>query len=215
MEKPIVLIDCDMVLLDFNQAIANTYEKVFHKKLKIIDNAAFKAINKYDFSSLPVEEQEFMKTVVHQYSFWENMPAMPGSVEFAKKLAEHFTLVVLTSMPIKFEQSRMQNLTNLGIPVSKVIAVARVHDQNPKKKLAEESGAVLFIDDLAINFEGLNNIATKLILLNWNYSEKVNDKREGLRIDHEVTTYNQLIEEVLPYYIQQENNNKINKSVIK
>jgi 5'(3')-deoxyribonucleotidase len=200
MKKPVILIDCDMVLLNFNQAIANAYEQKFNKKLKLIDSKAFKAIKMYELDKLPIEEQMFMKTVAQEHSFWKNMPAMEGAVEFVKKLSEHFELVVLTSMPVKFEADRMENLQNLGMPVSKVIAVARVNDENPKKTIAQESGAVLFIDDLAHNFTGLNEIATKLVLLNWDYSEKVNDKRDGLRIDYEVSSYEQFIQEILPKY---------------
>jgi 5'(3')-deoxyribonucleotidase len=211
MKKPIILIDCDMVLLNFNQAIANAYEKKFNKKLKVVDPKAFKAVKMYALDSLSAEEQMFMKTVAQEHDFWKTMPAMEGAVEFAKKLAEHFELIVLTSMPIKFEESRMKNLQDLGIPVSKVIAVARINDENPKKTLAKESGAILFIDDLAHNFSGLNEVETKLILLNWDYSEKVNDQREGLRIDHEVTSYEQLIKEVLPQYIAEHSKTKKNK----
>lgn len=211
MKKPVILIDCDMVLLNFNQAIANAYEKKFNKKLELKDPKAFKAIKMYGLDTLPAEEQLFMKTVAQSHNFWETMPAMEGAVEFAKKLAEHFELVVLTSMPVKFEESRMKNLQALGIPVSKVIAVARISDENPKKTLAQESGAVLFIDDLAHNFTGLNEVETKLVLLNWDYSERVNDQRDGLRIDHEVTSYEQLIKEVLPQYITEPSKAKKNK----
>lgn len=200
MKKPVILIDCDMVLLNFNQAIADAYENKFNKKLNLVDPKAFKAIKMYELDKLPAEEQIFMKTVAQEHNFWKNMPAMEGAVEFSKQLAEHFELVVLTSMPVKFEEDRMENLQKLGMPVSKVIAVARVNDENPKKTIAQESGAVLFIDDLAHNFAGLNEIATKLVLLNWDYTEKINDQRDGLRIDYEVTSYDQFIQEVLPKY---------------
>lgn len=200
MKKPVILIDGDMVLLNFNQAIANAYEEKFKKKLKVADPKAFKAIKMFALDALPPEEQAFLKTVAQDPKFWESMPAMEGAIAFAQELAERFELVVLTSMPVRFEEARMRNFQALGMPVSKVMAVARVNEDNPKKAIAQESGAVLFLDDLAPNFAGLNEVATKLVLLNWGYSEKVNDNREGLRIDHEVNSYAQFLQEVLPKY---------------
>ncbi len=208
MTKPIMLIDCDMVLLNFNKAIANAYKDKFNKELKLVDPQAFKAIKMYGLDALPPEEQTFMKTVTDDPKFWQTMPPMDGAVEFSQKLAEHFELVILTSMPVRFEEDRMKNLQDLGMPISRVVAVARINDENPKKALAQGIGAVLFIDDLAHNFTGLNDIDTKLVLLDWGYTEKINEKRDGLRIDHEATSFNQILNEIIPQYVQVDENKK-------
>jgi hypothetical protein len=39
--KPIIALDCDGVLLDYNTAFAQIYEKAFEKQLTIIEPKAF------------------------------------------------------------------------------------------------------------------------------------------------------------------------------
>jgi hypothetical protein len=96
-------------------------------------------------------------------------------------------------------------LLDLGFTIQDVWAVPRVSTENPKEKLARETNAVFFIDDLVKNFEGIHDISTKLIFIDHQYTDGANDSREGIRIDHTVSSFKEIAENIVEPYLEDKN----------
>ena len=202
MEKKIILIDADQCLIDFNQGIANIYEKLYGEQPPIKDPYAFKALNKYDFSHLSQEENQRLKDACSGENCWKNLPAMPGAIEFINKHKADFDFIVLTSMPPAYEEFRRQNLRDLGIEFKEVFAVQRIGDTNPKEEKARETKAVFFIDDLVKNFQDIHDVPTKMIFLDHKYTDGANDKRDGIRIDYVKNSFEDISNDIITPYLQ-------------
>lgn len=205
MTKEIILIDCDQCLLNYNQRVANIYEELFNVKPVIKDATAFKAANIYDFSVLKKAELEAFQKACSGANLWSKMPAMDGALEFVNQHKNDFEFIVLTRMVEEFKDIRHQNLTELGFEIKDVWAVPRVATENPKEKLARETGAVFFIDDLVKNFEGIHDIPTKMVLIDHKYTDGANDKRDGIRIDHSVSSFKELSDTIVTPYLEDKN----------
>ena len=109
-EKPIFLIDCDGVMLDYNEAFKVFYEKIYSVKLKLVNPKAYHATEMWGIGEMKREEYVHFKTESNKLGMWENMPALPGALEFVKKLSKDFRVWCLTSMPTEFEEQRHNNL---------------------------------------------------------------------------------------------------------
>lgn len=190
-EKPIFLIDCDGVMLDYNEAFKVFYEKIYGVKLKLVNPKAYHATEMWGVGEMKREQYSHFKTESNKLGMWENMPALPGALEFVQKLSKDFRIWCLTSMPTEFEEQRHNNLRNLGFPIEKVIATSRVGKENPKKKHVEEVGAAYFMDDLLQNFEGIETKKTKLVFLNWNSDNSPNQNYSHVKVDMIIKSYDE------------------------
>ena len=189
-EKPIFLIDCDGVMLDYNEAFKIFYEKIYGVKLTLVNPKAYHATEMWGVGEMKKEEYSYFKTESNKLGMWENMPALPGALEFVQKLSKDFRVWCLTSMPTEFEKQRHNNLKNLGFPIERVIATSRVGRENPKKKYIEEIKAKYFMDDLLQNFEEVNAKETELIFLNWKSDNSPNLNYEHVKVDRTIYSYN-------------------------
>lgn len=205
MSKEIILIDCDQCILNYNQRVADIYEEVFGHQPKIKDATAFKAHNVFDFSDLNASQAEALKKACSGKNLWSKMPSMPGAVEFYNKHENDFDFIVLTRMVEEFKDVRYENLHDIGFKAKDVWAVPRVATENPKEKLARETGAPFFIDDLVKNFEGIHDIPTQLILIDHKYTDGANDNRDGIRIDHSVSSFKEISENIIHPYLESKN----------
>ena len=196
MTKEIILIDCDQCLLNYNQRVANIYEELFNTKPVIKDATAFKATNIYDFSVLKKAELEAFQKACSGANLWSKMPAMDGALEFVNQHKNDFEFIVLTRMVEEFKDIRHQNLTELGFEIKDVWAVPRVATENPKEKLARETGAVFFIDDLVKNFEGIHDIPTKMVFIDHKYTDGAN---------YTVSSFKELTDTIVTPYLEDKN----------
>jgi len=74
-----------------------------------------------------------------------------------------FELVCVSSMPQRFQESRLQNLQDLGIPIERIFATGRDEDgNNPKKDIIHELAPVFFVDDLLENFRDIHDAVHKV-----------------------------------------------------
>lgn len=187
--KPLFLIDGDGVMLDYNQAFKENYEKIYNKKLTLTNPHSYQAVEMWGVGDMSKEDYEHFKKESAKLGIWENMPALPDSLEFVKEISKYFTVWCLTSMPTEYEQHRLRNLQNLGFPIEKVIATSRVGNENPKKRFIEKLKPVYFMDDLLQNFVDLNSkLKTKLVFLDWKHENSPNKKYNHIsphmRINH-------------------------------
>lgn len=205
MSKEIILVDCDQCLLNYNQRVEDIFVEITGRKPAVKNPGAFKAGNLYDFNfKNEAEEKAFMDKCAGP-DLWTKMPAMPGALEFVDRYKDDFDFLVLTRMKEMYKDVRHQNLLDLGFTIQDVWAVPRVATENPKEKLARETNAVFFIDDLVKNFEGIHDIPTKLIFIDHQYTDGANDSREGIRIDHTVSGFKEIAEDIVEPYLEDKN----------
>lgn len=177
--KPLFLIDGDGVMLDYNQAFKDHYEKIYNKTLILKNPKAYQAVEACGLDKMSEEDYKYFKNESAKLGMWENMPALPGALEFVNEISKYFKVWCLTSMPQEHEQDRLKNLQKLGFPIEKVIATSRIGNENPKKKFIENLNPVYFMDDLLQNFVDIDSkIKTKLIFLDWK-SENSPNKEYG------------------------------------
>lgn len=156
MNKPIIALDIDGVVLDYNKSWPIPWKRAFGEDL-VSKKVAFHAHNEYETGILSEEKfQEFKKHYTHES--WATMPLLPGAKEACHMLADAgYTLVAVTSMPPEWETSRAMNLVDLhGLPFTNVIATGRPPGGgNPKLRYIEKLKPVAFVDDLVHNFYGI------------------------------------------------------------
>lgn len=200
--KPVCLVDCDQVITNFNQKVADVFEELFGHQPEIVNPRDFKAATVYDFSGLnPIQLMKF-KEKTNDEKFWSNMKATKDAIWFINKLAENFNVVVLTSMNEKYQAGREENLKNLGMNISKVIAVSTQKGiVNPKEKIAKDMNAVFFLDDLKKNFIGLSEIDTKLIYLDHEYTDRPDEKYGEIYSDHVVKSLKQAFDLIMEKFV--------------
>lgn len=207
--KPLFLIDGDGVMLDYNKAFKEHYEKIYNKTLTLTKPKSYLAVEMWGVGQMNKEEYHHFKNESARLGIWENMPALPDSLEFVQELSQYFTIWCLTSMPTEFEQSRLKNLQNLGFPIEKVIATSRVGKENPKKKFVEELKPMYFLDDLLQNFEDINpKLKTKLVYLDWKHEDSPNKQYDHLNPHITIHHYKDFFAKS-NYYIQKKKYLKI------
>lgn len=176
-KKPLIALDCDGVILDYNLAYSRVWEHVFGTPPTVLCKGAYHATNEY---------QMLFDTNEHKAKFfdafdikgWLDMPALPGAVEACKILvAAGNELVVVSSMPEHRDLHRLMNLQRLGIPVNRVIATGRKPDEvNPKLRYLDELKPVAFVDDLVSNFIGVTDMHCALV--EWNVADNPNHEAD-------------------------------------
>ena len=192
--KPVVFVDCDMVLLDFNQRCDDIYFNLTGMHLDIKNPDAFKAKDKYELSTIDKETLALFSEATSSELMWTDLPAFDGAVNFVNSLSNVFDVIVLTSMNPQYKELRIKNLINHGFKIKDVIAVPS-KENNPKEHILRSYNAVCIIDDLVKNLTGLNDLQTKKILFDRHYSCGVNDNRDDINIDlisdsfEEIKTY--------------------------
>lgn len=175
--KPLFLIDCDGVMLDYNQAFKEHYEKIYQKTLTLTKPKSYQAVEMWGVGDMSKEDYHHFKKESAKLGMWENMPALPDALEFVQEISQYFTVWCLTSMPVEYEQERLRNLQNLGFPIEKVIATSRIGTENPKKKFVEKLKPAYFMDDLLQNFVDISSkLKTKLVFLDWKHEDSPNQK---------------------------------------
>lgn len=155
-ERPLIALDADGVLLNYNMAFPRVHEKAFGKPLPKV-RSAYHARNVYDLylpKGTPGHDQFFAH---FQDEDWEAMPALEGAVEACHELHDAgYRLVCVSSMPPEFADARRRNFRALGFPIEQLIAVGRHGEGNPKLEVIHELAPVAFVDDLASNFQGVH-----------------------------------------------------------
>lgn len=207
--KPLFLIDCDGVMLDYNQAFKEHYEKIYNKQLALKKPKSYLATEMWGVGTMAKEDYHHFKTESANLGMWENMPALPDALEFVKEISQYFTVWCLTSMPTEYENERLRNLQRLGFPIEKVIATSRVGDENPKKKFVENLKPMYFLDDLLQNFVDIKSkTKTKLVFLDWKHDDSPNKKYGHINPHITIHHYHDFYRSS-PYYIQQKKYLKI------
>lgn len=160
--KPIIALDADGVLRDYNLAYGRAWEQAFGVVPQERDPHAYWAKDRWEVELLTGERLEYFRGCMDT-AFWESIPAMPGAVDACHALVEAgFELVCVTALADRFAEARQSNLRNLGFPIERVITTGNVgtaghggQSRSPKAKALEALLPVAFVDDFLPYMQGI------------------------------------------------------------
>ncbi|OYU45586.1 MAG: phosphate acetyltransferase [Burkholderiales bacterium PBB4] len=175
--SPIIALDGDGVLLDYNLAYASAWERAFGVVPRERDPKAYWAMDRWEVEALQGTRLERFRGSLDE-SFWESIPAMPGALEACHALkAAGYTLVCVTALADRFGEARLRNLQSLGFPIDRVITTGNVgHGKSPKAQALEALKPVAFVDDFLPYLLGIEaDMHLALILRDENGSPNVGE----------------------------------------
>lgn len=148
MHKPRIAIDGDGVLLDYNLAYAEAWNRAFGVYPKEKEPDAYWAIDRWDVEFLAGDRLKHFRSVFDA-QFWESLPAIPGALQACQDLhAAGYELVCVTALATEFGRARQINLLQLGFPIEMVLTTGkRAVDESPKAMALELLRPVAFVDD--------------------------------------------------------------------
>ncbi|HZE91951.1 MAG TPA: HAD family hydrolase [Rhizobacter sp.] len=166
MPRPVIALDADGVLLDFNLAYAHVWGRAFGKRPHERDPRAYWPTDRWHVPELAPAQWEHFRTHFDQ-GFWSAVPAIEGAVSACHRLHKAgFDLVCVTALDLRYEAARLNNLRALGFPIERVLATGNSGtERSPKADAVNELRPVAFVDDYLPYLRGVHAaIHTALIL---------------------------------------------------
>jgi phosphoglycolate phosphatase-like HAD superfamily hydrolase len=164
--RPLIALDCDGVLLDFQLGYATAWERAFGYLPAERDPLAYWPIDRWEVERLTPGRRPIFRASFDE-RFWTTMPPIAGALEACCRLhdAGH-DLVCVSALDNEFEAARLRNLRNLGFPVERVIATGNAEgERSPKADAIETLNPVAFVDDYVLYMRGLpRHVHTALVL---------------------------------------------------
>lgn len=186
MKKPIIALDADGVLLDYNLAYASAWERAFGVYPREKDPDAYWAMDRWEVERLSGDRLDQLRERFDA-SFWERVPAMPGALEACHALhGAGFGLVCVTALPDRFATARQSNLRKLGFPIDTVITTDNVSNgRSPKADALHALKPVASVDDFLPYMVGVpTGIHLALILRNGNGSPNTGEHLHKVTSTH-------------------------------
>lgn len=166
MTKPIIAIDADGVLLDYNLGYAHAWAKAFGE-FPVLKNP--KAYWHKDRWGIPHLEGERLVHFRAQFdeNFWGSLSALSGVARACELLVESgYELVCVSAIDREFEGARMRNLQQLNLPVTRVIATgSKGVGESPKAAAIRALSPVAFVDDYLPYFDGVADSTHAALIL--------------------------------------------------
>ncbi|WP_395007476.1 HAD family hydrolase [Undibacterium sp.] len=175
--KPIIALDADGVLLDYNAGYRTVWERAFGVLPVLRDANAYWAIDRWAVNRLEGKELEHFRASFDE-NFWNSIPALPNAVRACEELcAAGFELVCVSAIDSRFQSARLQNLRNCGFPIERVIATSSKESGcSPKAQALRYLQPVAFVDDFLPYLCGIpSDIHAALILRETNGSPNTGD----------------------------------------
>ena len=159
-----IILDADGVLVDYRAPFPQVYKRAFGVDVAYVADR-YHAHNMYGVQFR--DEAEFVRFAESfGEEVWGNLPAMPGAVQACERLvAAGHRLTCVTAIPPVFRNARRRNFEALRFPIERVICTGRSLDgTNPKLEVLRSRAPVAFVEDLAINFDGVSAGTHKALL---------------------------------------------------
>lgn len=148
MTKPVIALDADGVLLDYNLAYAGAWERAFGHYPQERDPQAYWAIDRWQVQRLTGEPLEQLRSSFDEL-FWSTVPAITGAVEACRALhAAGYELVCVSALQARYADARLSNLRAHGFPIDRVLATGNtIGARSPKAEALDALRPVAFVDD--------------------------------------------------------------------
>jgi phosphoglycolate phosphatase-like HAD superfamily hydrolase len=185
--RPVIAVDADGVLLDFNLGYAGAWQRAFGVHPKERDPLAYWPHEQWEVEMLEGERwQHFLRHF--DEGFWSSVPALNGALAACHRLHDAgIDLVCVTALDLCFEKARLRNLRELGFPIERVIATGNAGElQSPKADAIAALRPQAFVDDYLPYLRGVPaDVHAALIVRSPNGSPNVGD---DLRLAHSTHT---------------------------
>lgn len=185
--RPLIALDCDGVLLDFNLGYASAWARAFGAAPAERDPRAYWPMDRWAVERLPPERRPLLRAAFDTH-FWTTMPPIEGALEACHRLHDAGNeLVCVTALDSEFEAARLANLRRLGFPIDRVIATGHSEgERSPKADAIEALAPVAFVDDYIVYMRGLPaHVHTALVLRAPNGSPNVGPELALARSVHD------------------------------
>ena len=186
MNKPLIALDCDGVLLDLNLAYAGAWQRYRGTYPAERDPLAYWHHQRWDVQRLSSEEMVEFRAFFDT-DFWTTLPQIAGAVAACERLhAAGHELVCVTALDDKFAQARLSNLRSHGVPIERVYATGHQSGSiSPKAEVIGQLKPVAFVDDYLPYMEGISaEVHTALILRGPNGSPNVGPGLDAVGSTH-------------------------------
>lgn len=164
--RPLIALDGDGVLLDYNLAYARAWETATGRYPAERDLKAYWAIDRWDVERLSGESLERFRACF-DVDFWSTIPPLESAVEACHRLHEKgYALVCVTALREDLADARLRNLRDHGFPIEQVFATSNsLGKRSPKADILDRLKPVAFVDDYLPYMLGVDrSIHTALIL---------------------------------------------------
>jgi phosphoglycolate phosphatase-like HAD superfamily hydrolase len=182
-QNPIIALDADGVLLDYNLAYAGAWKKAFGVYPKERDPQAYWAQDRWDVERLDGAWLERFRAAFDD-EFWESLHALPGAIRACKDLSSAgYQLVCVSALPLQFAAARKRNLQRLGLRMPVMATGKHVNGKSPKADALNSLRPAAFVDDYLPNMAGVHpDIHQALIVRNPNGSPNTDDALLSINI---------------------------------
>ena len=175
MARPLIALDCDGVLLDFQLGYASAWQRAFGHAPAERDPLAYWPMDRWRVERLDTERRAVFRAAFDEH-FWTTMPPIDSAVQACQRLHDAgFELICVSALDLAFEPARLRNLRTLGFPIERVIATGNAEGaRSPKADAIERLQPVAFVDDYLPYMRGLpDHVHTALVLRGPNGSPNV------------------------------------------
>ena len=188
MDRPILAIDADGVLVDLHAGYARAWQQAFGEVLAERDPQAYWPMDRWAVDELDAERRVLLRAQFQKAELWESLPAIAGAVEACRRLDEAgYELVCVTALDARFQKARRANLQALGFPIRRVVATGHAEgERSPKADAIAALRPVAFVDDYIAYLRGIAPaVHTALVLRAPNGSPNVGDDLKLARSIHQ------------------------------
>jgi phosphoglycolate phosphatase-like HAD superfamily hydrolase len=166
MNRPLIALDADGVLLDFHLGYAGAWQRAFGIYPQERDPQAYWPIDRWAVERLDANGRARFRAYFDE-QFWASVPALPGAVEACHRLHDAgFELVCVSALEEHHGAARLRNLRELGFPIHRVVATGNAEGRrSPKADAIEALRPLAFVDDYLPYLRGIpKRVHTALVL---------------------------------------------------
>jgi phosphoglycolate phosphatase-like HAD superfamily hydrolase len=188
MNRPILAIDADGVLVDLHIGYARAWQAAFGERLVERDPQAYWPMDRWGVGPIDAEQRLQLRAQFERPELWASLPAIEGAVDACHRLFDAgYELVCVTALESRFQRARLDNLKSLGFPIRRVIATGHVEgERSPKADAIAALRPVAFVDDYIAYLRGMpTEVHTALVLRAPNGSPNVGDELKLARSVHQ------------------------------
>jgi phosphoglycolate phosphatase-like HAD superfamily hydrolase len=178
LDRPIIALDVDGVLLDLHAGYARAWQLAFGEVLTERDPRAYWPMARFGVEAIDAEQRLLLREQFQRTELWESLPAIEGALRACHRLHDAgYELVCVTALETQYHAARTRNLKKLGFPIRKVVTTGHTEgERSPKADAIEALRPVAFVDDYVAYLRGLPMwVHTALVLRAPNGSPNVGE----------------------------------------
>ena len=190
LNKGLIALDGDGVLLDYSHAYANAWQRAFGQIPVLQSGQAYWPMDRWGIPRLSGERLERFRSVFDE-EFWSTIPPVAGALEACQLLVSNgYTLVCVTALKNQYVGARSRNLANLGFPITDVVATGNdAAERSPKASALAALKPDAFVDDFAPYLVGVDGPIHKALIIR----DPVGSPNTGEMLKHSHTQHVDLL----------------------